>query len=83
MAGGEHAQLVVCSLCLTGSVKLVKAVRIQEGETADDYACAEGHRFSIDWQLPPEVSGWPPPERARHMLALLKRRLTNELRAES
>ncbi len=82
MAGGQHAQTVVCSLCLTSSFKLVKAERVEEGSSTDYYACSHGHSFGVDWDAPPEVPGWPPPERARHMLALLKRRLANERRGE-
>ena len=64
MAGGPHAQHVVCMQCAA------KATRTFEGQETDQYSCENGHDFAMDWSRGvPEEPQWPP---AADVLALLK-----------
>ena len=64
MAGGVHAEFVVCMEC--GA----KAQRVHEGSETDQYRCPESHAFSLEWAHsgPPTEPQWPPSD---DMVALL------------
>ena len=61
MAGGPHAQEVVCMVCFGDDGKLIRAVRTYEGDEDDRYRCERGHEFGIDWSRGPATEPqWPP-----------------------
>lgn len=61
MAGGPHAAVVPCMVCLDdGAVR--PARRTREGVESDSYRCEAGHEFGLDWSRgPPDAPEWPPP----------------------
>jgi hypothetical protein len=60
MAGGIHARVVPCMVCL-GDDLLVKALRTYEGVEDDHYLCVRGHDFGVDWRRGPATEPqWPP-----------------------
>ena len=61
MAGGLHAQRVPCLVCLTTLGTLRPAERTYEGDENDEYVCALGHEFSMDWAAgEASAEQWPP-----------------------
>ena len=61
MAGGAHARIVPCMVCLGDDNQLVKATRTQEGVESDQYHCVRGHDFGMDWRRGPATEPqWPP-----------------------
>jgi hypothetical protein len=75
MAGGPHAERVVCVTCaLAGQV--LPAQRIGCGVENDRYRCPAGHETLVDWSAgPPEAPTWPPSPAQRAELAALARAL--------
>lgn len=53
MAGGPHAQIVPCELCLRLGVR-EPAERTYEGAENDAYRCSRGHAFSVHWRQMPD-----------------------------
>jgi hypothetical protein len=60
MAGGIHAEVVPCYVCMGETQALTKAVRVREGDESDQYRCEKGHSFGIDWSRGPATEPqWP------------------------
>ena len=64
MAGGIHAAVVVCNICLLQRGELNPAKRASDGLETDWYTCQHNHKFGISWdqQSIPEQPLWPPSE---------------------
>lgn len=61
MAGGPHAQLMMCLVCLDDS-EVTKATRVHEGVESDQYRCEKGRTFGVDFRRGPATEPeWPPP----------------------
>lgn len=69
MAGGIHAEITACLVCMDDSRMLTRAVRTHEGYESDEYRCEKGHVFGIDWSSGPATEPqWPPPAELRAAL---------------
>jgi hypothetical protein len=61
MAGGPNAAVVACLTCLYDDGVVTKAERVVEGVEDDQYQCALGHGFGVDWSRgEPATPQWPP-----------------------
>lgn len=70
MAGGKHAEIIPCSVCLADNMELVPAKRTYEGDETDEYKCDKGHTFGMDWSAgPAEQPQWPPSEELKQLVA--------------
>lgn len=59
MAGGPHADIVPCMVCLDEQ-QLTRASRVVDGLETDHYCCEHGHSFGLDWPEPAHEPQWPP-----------------------
>ncbi|MDX2009982.1 MAG: hypothetical protein SFW67_07330 [Myxococcaceae bacterium] len=61
MAGGANAAVVPCDVCLFDEGLVTRAQREREGVESDDYVCARGHRFGVEYRRGPASEPlWPP-----------------------
>lgn len=73
MAGGPHAETVMCLACAKQG-RVTPAQRFREGLENDWYRCPEGHETGVDWSYgAPEAPTWPPSEEDLAAVAMFAR----------